>query len=108
FLLLAIIGPYVTNYTPLEFGGPVHQSPSPSHWFGTTATGQDVFAQFVYGLRSSFLVGALGGGLASVIGMFVGFAAGYRGGLVDEFLNMITNVVIVIPSLAILIIIAAY
>ena len=40
--------------------------------------------------------------------MAVGFTAGYRGGWVDEVLNMLTNVVLVIPTLAILIIVAAY
>jgi peptide/nickel transport system permease protein len=70
--------------------------------------GQDVFAQFTHGLRSTFLVGVLGGGLAAVIGMLIGFTAGYRGGLVDEVLNMVTNVVLVIPTLAVLLVIAAY
>ena len=40
--------------------------------------------------------------------MAVGFAAGYRGGVVDELLSMLTNVVLVIPTLAVLIIVAAY
>ena len=50
----------------------------------------------------------LGGGLAGLIGMTIGFVAGYRGGLVDEILNMLTNVVLVIPTLAVLLIVAAY
>jgi peptide/nickel transport system permease protein len=106
FLAFALIGPLLTDQTPLGFGGPTSQRPSSAHWFGTTASGQDVFAQFVYGLRASFVVGALGGGLAAALGMLVGFTAGYRGGFVDEVLNMITNVVLVIPTLALLIIIA--
>ena len=40
--------------------------------------------------------------------MAVGFIAGYRGGVVDEVLSMLTNVVLVIPTLAVLIIVAAY
>jgi peptide/nickel transport system permease protein len=70
--------------------------------------GQDVFAQFVHGLRSTFLVGLLGGALAALIGMAIGFTAGYRGGVADEGLNMLTNVVLVIPTLAVLLIIATY
>jgi peptide/nickel transport system permease protein len=105
-LLVAIFGPMLTAWTALEFSGPVHAPPSSEHWFGTTSAGQDVYAQFVYGLRASFLVGLLGGGIATIIGMLVGFTAGYKGGIVDEFLTMITNVVIVIPTLALLIIIA--
>ena len=40
--------------------------------------------------------------------MVVGFTAGYRGGMVDEVLNMLTNVVLVIPTFAVLLVIAAY
>jgi peptide/nickel transport system permease protein len=107
-LVLAIVGPYLTDEAPLAFGSDLGASPSSAHWFGTTTNGQDVFSQFVYGLRASFVVGTLGGGLAALIGMAVGFTAGYRGGIVDEVLSMVTNVVLVIPTLAVLITIAAY
>ena len=106
-LVLALVGPYLTDNEPLEFGGPTDQPPSAEYWFGTTSFGQDVFAQFVYGLRAAFLVGALGGGIAWLLGAGIGFTAGYRGGWVDDVLNMLTNVVLVIPTLAILIIVAA-
>ncbi len=43
-----------------------------------------------------------------MIGILIGFTAGYRGGFVDEILNMLTNIVLVIPTLAVLLIIAAY
>lgn len=75
---------------------------------GTTTFGQDVYAQFVHGLRATFLVGVVGGAIAAVIAMLVGFLAGYRGGVVDEILNMVTNVVLVLPALAVLLIINAY
>jgi peptide/nickel transport system permease protein len=107
-LLLALVGPLLTEHTPLEFSGPTDARPSSEYWFGTTSFGQDVFAQFVYGLRAAFLVGIVGGGLAWLIGAIVGFTAGYRGGWVDDVLTLLTNVVLVIPTLAILIIIAAY
>ncbi|MQA83369.1 MAG: ABC transporter permease subunit [Streptosporangiales bacterium] len=108
FLVLAVVGPMLTAHGPREYVGPPMQPPSSEYWFGTTTFGQDVFAQFVYGLRATFRVGILGGGLTAIIGMFVGFTAGYRGGLVDETLNMITNVVLVLPVLAVLLIISAY
>jgi peptide/nickel transport system permease protein len=108
FFVLALVGPHLTDNTPLEFSGPTDQPPSSEYWFGTTSYGQDVFSQFVHGLRAAFLVGVLGGGLAAVLGMLVGFTAGYRGGWIDDLLNMLTNVVLVIPTLAILIIVAAY
>jgi peptide/nickel transport system permease protein len=108
FLALAIVGPWLTDATPFEFGYPLGEPPSREHWLGTTSPGQDVYAQFVYGLRSSFIVGALAAAVAAVLGMAIGFVSGYLGGVVDEVLSMLTNIVLVIPTLAVLIIVSAY
>jgi peptide/nickel transport system permease protein len=108
FLALAVFGPMLTVHKPLDFDGPPATPPSHAYWLGTTSYGQDVFAQFVYGLRATFLVGCVGGGIAWVLGAGIGFTAGYRSGWIDDLLNMLTNVVLVIPTLAILIIVAAY
>lgn len=108
FLLAAIVGPWFVTEDPLTYVGPPAAGPSGSYWLGTTTFGQDVWAQFLYGLRATFFVGSVAALIAGVIGMVVGFTAGYRGGLVDEVLNMITNVVLVLPVLAVLMIIAAY
>ena len=108
FITLTFIGPLLTDYEPLDYIGPAAVPPSSEYWFGTTTFGQDVFTQFVYGLKASFLVGIFGGGLGTLIGILVGFTAGYRGGIVDEILNMFTNIVLVIPTLAVHLIIVAY
>ncbi|OPX37950.1 MAG: peptide ABC transporter permease [Desulfobacteraceae bacterium 4484_190.1] len=108
FILVAVVGPMLTKYPPGEYVASGPQPPSSEHWLGTTTFGQDVFSQFVYGLRASFLVGLVGGGLGTVIGLLVGLTAGYYGGFLDELLNMLTNIVLVIPTMAILLIIAAY
>ena len=57
-ILVAIFGPMLTQFTPLEFAGLPHDPPSSEHWFGTTSAGQDVYSQFVYGMRASFVVGS--------------------------------------------------
>jgi peptide/nickel transport system permease protein len=109
-LLFAIIGPFIAQHGPLAYGGDLGLRPTThdGYWFGTTLQGQDVYAQFVNGLRLAFIVGAIGGGIAAGVAMVVGFTAGYRGGAVDEVLNMLTNVVLVIPTFALLLVIAAY
>jgi peptide/nickel transport system permease protein len=107
-LALAIFGPMLTDLDPFEFYDELGVPPSSDHWLGTTSPGQDVYAQFVHGLRSSFIVGAVAGSVAAVIGMAVGFAAGYLGGVVDDVLSILTNVVLVIPTIAVLIVVAAY
>ncbi|MBM3300258.1 MAG: ABC transporter permease, partial [Deltaproteobacteria bacterium] len=109
FLLLSFIGPMLTDNAPLAYVNPRGaQPPSSEYWFGTTFFGQDVFSQFAHGLRATFLVGVIGGGIGTLLGVVVGFTAGYRGGIVDEILNVFTNIVLVIPTLAVLLIIAAY
>ena len=108
FLVLAIVGPWLTSADPFEFGFPLGIPPNSTYWLGTTSAGQDVYAQFVYGLRSSFVVGAIAALVAGTLGMAIGFIGGYLGGVVDDILSMLTNVVLVIPTLAVLIIVAAY
>ncbi len=109
FLILAISASRLARYDPFTYVNPMGpQPPSSEYWFGTTFFGQDVFSQFVIGLRATFLVGIIGGGIGTLIGMLVGFVAGYRGGLIDELLSMLTNIVLVIPTMAVLLIIAAY
>ncbi|MEV0007313.1 ABC transporter permease [Streptomyces sp. NPDC051840] len=108
-LAVGVFGPMLLeNGNPNEYVGPQASAPDGTYWMGTTTFGQDVYAQFVHGLRATFLVGVVGGAIAAVIAMLVGFLAGYRGGVVDEVLNMLTNVVLVIPALAVLLIINAY
>ncbi len=108
FLLLGLIAPLFADHGPNEYVGPPAAPPSGEYWLGTTTFGQDIFLQFTSGLRSTFLVGLLGGGIAALVGMTIGFVAGYRGGIVDEILNMLTNIVLVLPALAVLIILHAY
>ena len=108
FVVLAIIGPAIAPYNPNKFVAPPNLGPSGAHIMGTTYFGQDVFSQLLYGLRDSYMVGFLGALFAAVVGMAIGFAAGYRGGALDEVLQVLTNIVVMIPSLVLLIVISAY
>jgi peptide/nickel transport system permease protein len=111
FVLIAIIGPYLALHNPIyNIDGPNGHPPTLQgrYWLGTTLEGQDIFAQFVTGLRLAFIVGLLGGGIAAVVGTIVGFTAGYKGGIIDELLNVLTNVVLCIPVLALLLVIAVF
>ena len=108
FFLIGMIGPLFVDHGPNVYVGPQMEPPGSEYWLGTTTFGQDIWAQFVYGVRSTFLIGFLGGGIAFLIGTAVGFVAGYKGGIVDEILNMLTNVVLVLPTLVVLIVAVAY
>jgi len=110
FLVLALFGPHFAHHAGGDYGGPNAIAPTlkGGYYLGTTGQGQDVYAQFVGGLRLAFTVGVIGGGIAALIGMIVGFTAGYKAGIVDELLNMLTNVVLCIPVFALLLVIASF
>jgi peptide/nickel transport system permease protein len=82
--------------------------PSAQHLLGTTAFGQDMFAQVIYGARPVLLI-AFGVGIgATVIAMLIGVAAAYLGGIWDGSLSLFTDVLLVIPAFPLLIVIASY
>jgi len=108
FVLVALLGPVIARHSPTELIGTSLSKPSATYWLGTDNLGRDIFAQLVYGLRESYLVGALGAVSASVVGMTLGFIAGWRGGIVDEIIQLFTNVLVMIPSLVLIIVIGAY
>jgi peptide/nickel transport system permease protein len=81
--------------------------PSGDHWFGTDRFGRDVLGLVLISLPVSLSVAFLAGALSTVIGVVVGFVSGYKGGKVDSVLRTITDMFIVIPTLPLIIILAA-
>ncbi|WP_207654626.1 ABC transporter permease [Sulfobacillus sp. hq2] len=108
FVALAVLAPWIAPYSPTstQFAPSLH--PSAQHWFGTTAQGQDIFSQFLYGARSTLVVGIGAGMLATALSLLIGVTAGYRGGMTDTILNFLSNIFLVLPGLALLILIESY
>jgi peptide/nickel transport system permease protein len=106
FVLLGIIGPFFT-VSPNMLSQTELAAPSLQHWLGTTQIGQDVFAQLVVSTRTSLLIGVGAGLLATIISVVVGISGGYAGGVLDEALSLLSNVVLVIPTLPLIIVIIA-
>jgi peptide/nickel transport system permease protein len=109
-VLLALLAPLLvpaskaTEFSLLD----ARQHPSLHHVFGTTDQGTDVFAQVAWGARRSLLLGAAAGAIATVLATTLGLFAAYVGGIVDDILNLITNVFFVIPTIPLLIDITAF
>jgi len=78
------------------------------HILGTNINGQDLYARLVYGLRTSLWIAFLAALIGTFLGITIGLVAGYKGGWVDELLMMFTNIMLVIPSIVLLILVAAY
>jgi peptide/nickel transport system permease protein len=86
----------------------VRQPPSLDHWMGTDDLGRDVFTRVLYGGRVSIFIGVLAAAVGASLGTAVGALAGYYGGLVDNALMRVTDVVYAIPTLPLLIILSSY
>jgi peptide/nickel transport system permease protein len=108
FALAAIFAPLIAPGDPNVFVGRPHLAPSSEYWFGTTGSGQDVFAQTVWGTRVSLGVGLLVGIGTTIVGGVVGMTAGYLGRRTDDSLSLVTNVFLIVPSLPLLITLAAF
>jgi len=108
FLLVSAFPGVIAHDNPSAMVYPVSLGLSGRHLLGTTGLGQDMFAQIVWGTRPVLLI-AFGAGLAATgIAVLIGVAAAYLGGLWDAVLNLLTDVLLVIPLFPLLIVIAGY
>ena len=108
FCLIALFPGVLAKDDPTAEIYPRNLGPSTAHLLGTTGLGQDLFAQAVWGTRQVLII-AFGAGLAATaIAAAVGVAAAYLGGAWDGVLNLITDVLLVIPLFPLLIVISAY
>jgi peptide/nickel transport system permease protein len=108
FVVLAVIGPWISPYNPSSVSDLSLVGPSAAHWLGTTQNGQDIYSQMLYGARASMVVGFGAAIATTVLSVLVGVTAGYIGGIGDELLSLLANVFLVLPSLPLTIILAAY
>jgi ABC-type dipeptide/oligopeptide/nickel transport system permease subunit len=69
---------------------------------GTDYLGRDIFTQLVVGTRISFIIGIISATLSTVIGLLYGLASGYVGGIIDEGMMRINDMLLVIPTLPLL------
>ncbi|MGO1971437.1 MAG: ABC transporter permease [Propionibacteriaceae bacterium] len=105
FVLMAIAAPILAPYGALEVvRGPDGNlarlsGPSLAHPFGTTAYGNDVLSQIIWGSRRAIVVGGLAAAVAVTLGVNIGLIAGYKGGFVDAILMRLTDAAFAVPFL---------
>jgi peptide/nickel transport system permease protein len=107
-VIAALLAPVLAQNPPDEIVALPGQPPNKDFWFGTTDQGYDVFAQVVWGARTSLAVGAAAALISTVIAATLGMLAAYAGGLVDDTINTMTNVFLVIPALPLLIVVYSF
>ncbi|WP_082479885.1 ABC transporter permease [Agreia sp. Leaf283] len=108
FILIAVFAPLIAPYGARQNGFDRSADASAAHWLGTTAAGEDVLSQLIWGSQISIFVGLVAGLLSTVIAVLVGLSWGYVRGFGADVINFIVNLFLVIPGLPLMIVIAAY
>lgn len=106
-VIMVIIGPGISGYNFEQMNtDEINQLPSAEHWFGTDDLGRDLFARVFQGGRVSLTIGIVGAVVASVVGSIYGGIASYFGGIVDDIMMRIVEVLLSIPYLLTVILIS--
>jgi peptide/nickel transport system permease protein len=103
FILVALFPGVIAHDSPTLDAYPPHLGLTSAHLLGTTAYGQDMWAQLVWGTRNVLTIAFVVGLATTAIAVLVGIAAAYLGGLWDGSLSVITDVLLVIPLFPLLI-----
>lgn len=108
FVVVALFGLIFVHQDPLAYTSNLVAAPSAAHWLGTNQAGNDVFIQMLVGTRVTLFWSFVTGLAVLVLSATIGLVSGYFGGAIDDFLSVIINVFLVIPSLPLAIVASQY
>ena len=108
FIVVAIIGPYITPYPfdKFHFGDRL-APPSAEFWLGTDRYGRDIFSRVIHGTQLTVTMAGTGTIIGVAIGLIIGLFSGYIGGWFDEILMRLTDIVISFPALLLAMLVVA-
>ena len=90
FVIFAVFAPWIAPQDPARIDLPNRlATPSSAHLCGTDELGRDILSRLVYGSRISMLVGSCVVAVSLALGLMVGSIAGYYGGAIDRFVNVV-------------------
>ena len=90
FVVCAVFAPWIAPQDPAHIDLPTRLAgPSFGHWCGTDELGRDILSRLIYGSRISMLVGSCVVAASLALGLIVGSIAGYYGGRIDRFVNVV-------------------
>ena len=110
FVIFAIFAPWIAPQDPAAIDLPSRlTTASHAHWFGTDELGRDILSRTIYGARISMAVGSCVVLMSLALGLLIGSVAGYYGGAIDRFVNIVLmNAFLSLPGILIAIAFVAF
>lgn len=109
-ILSALLSGVIFDYDTQVIGQDIQnrlQWPSKEHIFGTDELGRDIFIRIIYGARYSLAIGCGSVLIGLVIGVVLGSLAGFYGGLVDQFIMRVNDMLYAIPNIMIAVVVVS-
>lgn len=107
-IFTAVFAPWLAPHDPLQQNIAFRlEPPSAEFWLGTDSYGRDVLSRLIYGSRVSLLVGFVAILIAMTVGSALGILAGYIGGLFDQLVIGLVDVLLSFPTLVLGLMVAA-
>jgi len=112
WVIVAIFAPLIAQFDPNSsiqpFAKPgVVAASGGTFWLGTDHMGRDILSRLVWGSRTVLFYAPIATFCAYTVGILMGLMAGYRGGLVDDILSRISDIILSFPVLVLYIIVIA-
>lgn len=108
YVIVAIFAPWIATHDIAGINlSSARRPPSLEHWFGTDALGRDLFSRIVIGARVSFVASLSAVSSALILGMLLGAVAGYFGGILDEVVMRIIDIMLAFPGILLAILVVS-
>ena len=106
-IFIAVLAPFIAPHDPIE-QNLEHRllSPNTEYLLGTDNLGRCILSRLIHGTSVSLQIGVMVVGIAAFVGVTLGLVAGYRGGLIDELIMRIVDILLAFPGIILALVIA--
>lgn len=109
WIVVAALAPWIAPYPPnaQHMDAVSSLAPSSTHWLGADALHRDILSRIIWGARPVLLLAPFSLACAYLVGISAGLVAGYRGGIVDEILSRVIDVLLSFPKIILYVVLIA-
>ncbi|MCL0105893.1 nickel ABC transporter permease subunit NikC [Thermodesulfovibrionales bacterium] len=106
-IFIAVLAPFIAPHDPIE-QNLEHRllSPNTEYLLGTDNLGRCILSRLIHGTSVSLQIGVMVVGIAAFVGVTLGLVAGYRGGLIDELIMRIVDILLAFPGIILALVVA--